>query len=275
MRIKTQLNCKKPFLGIKMIDRLLRKCGMELHRVKHNGKIEEYRLRLQQHDRIELTVIDASINGQQIRFAVNFREDHIQRHHFRGEFYEQKELERIGQYFKGGTLIDIGANVGNHSIYAAKFLNAKKVIAFEPGDLASTIFKCNISLNDLQNVIEVRKVALSDAAGMGTFESPMPYNLGAARVLIDKAGSTPVMTGDVALQGEAVEFIKIDTEGLELRVLFGLEGIISSQRPGLFVEVEDKNTDAVNSFLLRVGYEVVERVKNYEGMANWIAIASN
>jgi Met-10+ like-protein len=59
----------------------------------------------------------------------------------KGVFYEREELEIIATHFKGGTFVDIGANVGNHSIFAAKFLGASKVIAFEPNPTAYVIFK--------------------------------------------------------------------------------------------------------------------------------------
>jgi hypothetical protein len=65
------------------------------------------------------------------------------------------------------------------------------------------------------------------------------------------------MRGDDLLQGEHVDFIKIDTEGMELEVLEGFRGTITSHRPSLFVEVETKRNQAgFFRFLASVGYQV-------------------
>src|SRR5688500_7711411 len=54
-----------------------------------------------------------------VKFFVANEGDHIQRFHLQGRFYEAEELELIGRYFRNGVFVDIGANVGNHSLYAA------------------------------------------------------------------------------------------------------------------------------------------------------------
>lgn len=246
-----------------LLNRALRKFGLELRPVPALD------------DLVKLTIVPTLIDAVPIIFAVSFKDDHIQRHHYAGEFYEADELKKIGSYFNGGTFVDIGANVGNHSIYAAKFLKADKIIAFEPGPLAVAILRCNVGLNDLGKVVSVHQVALSDRAGTATFDSPMPFNLGGARVHIDQAGETPVLRGDDALAGERVDFVKIDTEGLETEVLSGLVGTLKQQRPTVFVEVADENADQCESILEECGYLIVEKARSYENMANWIATASS
>jgi hypothetical protein len=56
-----------------------------------------------------------------IRIVRN-RRDLVQAHHFSGEFYEAEELQIIQKYFKaGGIFVNIGANVGNHTVFAQKY----------------------------------------------------------------------------------------------------------------------------------------------------------
>ena len=64
-----------------------------------------------------------SHEGKDVLFTVTSEKDLIQTHHRLGHFYEPEELEIISNHFvKGTVFLDIGANVGNHSIYTALFL---------------------------------------------------------------------------------------------------------------------------------------------------------
>ena len=59
--------------------------------------------------------------GQRMRFAIHDPDDLIQAVHAAGRFYEMEELELIrGVFPRGGTFLDIGANVGNHENGGAK-----------------------------------------------------------------------------------------------------------------------------------------------------------
>ena len=57
------------------------------------------------------------------------------------------------------TALDLGANIGLHSILMAKCFN--KVISFEPDEFHSKIFKKNIKKNKLSNVKLVKKAISS------------------------------------------------------------------------------------------------------------------
>jgi hypothetical protein len=80
--------------------------------------------------RIEGILVSTNKYGTNLRFFVRNRRDLIQVHHFDGGFYEEEELDIIRKYFNGGIFVDIGANVGNHTIFVAKMLNSRKVIPF-------------------------------------------------------------------------------------------------------------------------------------------------
>ena len=49
-----------------------------------------------------------------------------------GTFYEINMLEAISANFPQDTVLDVGANIGNHSLYLAKFTSATTIHAFEP-----------------------------------------------------------------------------------------------------------------------------------------------
>jgi FkbM family methyltransferase len=219
-------------------------------------------------------VTDTIVDGQNIHFFVVNESDLIQREHLAGRFYENEELAIIARHFSGGVFVDVGCNVGNHAIYALKILNADKVIAFEPNPEALRILKANIALNDLTTRATIHPVGLDSKPGRANFATPH-NNLGATHVVRDRVqdaaiGGFELVRGDDVLGGETVDFIKIDTEGLELAVLDGLSDTLSRCRPILFVEVDDRNEDAFVAFCRRTGYGIVETFKRYPINTNYL-----
>ena len=78
------------------------------------------------------TVFTQRLDGQLIHFFIADRKDVIQRALLRGEFYERELLERIRAHARSDRLyVDIGANVGNHAVFASKFCHFAGIVAFE------------------------------------------------------------------------------------------------------------------------------------------------
>lgn len=68
-------------------------------------------------------------------FVPNFEFDGIQRLIVRNEdFYEANLLKLLkDKYIKENTVIlDIGANIGNHTVFFSKVCKARKIFSFEP-----------------------------------------------------------------------------------------------------------------------------------------------
>jgi FkbM family methyltransferase len=214
-----------------------------------------------------------AVDGVELRFFIEEELDWIQRHHRRGEFYESEELAIIAREYKSGVFVDVGANVGNHSIYVAKLLHAPAVIAFEPVPLCAEILAINIALNHCQDVVELRRVGLSDRPGKAD-ASGEPYNLGATRLETAADGPIGLVKGDDLLASTSVGFIKIDTEGFELKVLEGLRSTIARCRPPLFVEVENDNIEPFRSVCDSSGYRVAEEFRRYPEATNFLAVPS-
>jgi len=143
--------------------------------------------------------------------------------------------------FSARAAVDIGANIGNHTCYMARYF--KKVIAVEPNPTVSSVLKSNLVANDIGNV-EMYEVGLSDTIGRLPFVE-CSRNFGASRVLIADqpagAGKTkelPVTTGDSILKAceIPVGLIKIDVEGFELKVLKGLSNTLAQHKPVVLFE---------------------------------------
>lgn len=218
-----------------------------------------------------IDVVPALIDGVQVLFATDKLRDPIQRNHRKGEFYEGEELLQLREIFpKGGVFVDIGTNVGNHSLFVAKFLNPSKVIPFEPNPLAYRLLMANIAFNGLGDVFDVSNLGLglSDKSAGGFSMTEQDKNLGAAR-MVEGEGSISVIRGDDALAGETPDLIKIDVEGMEMMVLAGIEETISRAKPKILIEVDQENYDAFDNWVEKVGYKVTKEVQRYRSNKNF------
>jgi FkbM family methyltransferase len=54
---------------------------------------------------------------------------------------------------RDGVVLDIGTNIGNHTLYFANECMAKKIISFEPAQDTFAMLQENIKINHLENVV--------------------------------------------------------------------------------------------------------------------------
>lgn len=156
--------------------------------------------------------------------------------------FEKPCLELIKNNLnKGGVFIDIGANIGQHSLFASKIVgNDGRVVLFEPlKDLCEQIEK-SVQKNEIKNIF-------INNVGCGDKEIVLPIyssrkNMGASSVFPSddkkKNGNIEIVVPDRILEKERrVDFIKIDTEGYEMEVLRGLKETIIKHHPKILLEL--------------------------------------
>ncbi|MEO1552129.1 MAG: FkbM family methyltransferase, partial [Pseudomonadota bacterium] len=159
--------------------------------------------------------------GRTILFCVRDVTDTVQRCHLGGRFYEEALLQRITPLIpQGGTFVDVGANVGNHAIYAALVAGAGRIVPFEPNPAAFEILLANIMLNGLEDRADLSALGfgLSDEAQGGLTMSWHTRNLGGGKIK-GEGGDISVKRGDDHLAEVDVGFLKLDTEGMEMAAL--------------------------------------------------------
>ncbi len=217
-------------------------------------------------------VVRKVMHGQTVFFSVRNPKDAIQREHMSGAFYETEELEIIAGHFPvGGVFVDIGANVGNHTLYVAKFLHASKIFVFEPNPQAIDILESNIYLNEIEHICDrsFLGVGLSSKKKSGLSMRIPPRNLGGSR-MVEGEGNLETYRGDELLGDVRPDMIKIDVEGMEIDVLHGLSGIIEQCSPKMFIEVNNENSEQFSQWLKTHSYKILQEYKRYRSNTNYL-----
>ncbi|OAN74011.1 hypothetical protein A8B78_17860 [Jannaschia sp. EhC01] len=225
-------------------------------------------------DLASVGVTACEIEGQAVHFATDMERDPIQRSHRDGAFFEPEELALMRQHLPdGGTFLDIGANVGNHSLYAGLFCAAGRLIPFEPNPLAYRLLILNLVMNGLHDrtVFDYVGFGASDVDREGFAMTQRRKNLGAAR-MVPGEGEIATLRPDDFLHDETPDFIKIDVEGMEMQVLRGLQKTIARTRPVLLVEVDRENIHDFADWRLAHGFALPASFKHYKENRNFLCV---
>lgn len=163
-----------------------------------------------------------------IPISILSHDDHIGKWIFTSRnFYEIGMLEFINELGIKGQCVDIGANIGNHSIFFSQVMGCE-TIPIEPQEENFVLLFKNLT----EEVIP-RKFAVSDYEGFCDM-SVVPNNMGMCKMV--HGDSINVRTLDSL--DLTPELIKIDTEGVEGRVLRGGLDTINNYKPHLFIETD-------------------------------------
>jgi FkbM family methyltransferase len=154
---------------------------------------------------------------------------------------EPSTIEWLDAITPGEILVDVGANVGMYTIYAAVMRDAR-VFAFEPESQNFALLCRNIALNRVADRVTAWPCAISDRPGLDrlhisefvaggschSFGEAVNFNLEAARFPFVQ-GSLAVTLDDQIAAGIVPQphHIKIDVDGFEHRVVAGAERAIA------------------------------------------------
>ena len=169
-------------------------------------------------------------------YLPNLETDYIQKKIATNQVpYEIEMLDDIRSRISLGDLVlDIGANVGNHTLYMAAVTGCR-VVAFEPNALLASALAHSLHLNGLTERVTVQSIGLGRESAQGGFKQQIADNLGAQSLEIGEGGITIRALDELDFAGP-VKLLKIDVEGMELAVLAGGAKLIARDRPLLYVE---------------------------------------
>lgn len=170
-----------------------------------------------------------------------------------GDAYITRSLQVYGEYCPaesrvlrqlirpGQTVVEVGANIGTHTVGLARACAPGPLYAFEPQRRVFQILCANLVLNDITNVFAYPEGA-GEAAGYASIpemDYGGPGNFGGVE-LSEAAGLTDAskvrVTAIDDLPLAACHLIKVDVEGWEAAVLRGAAQTIARHRPLLYVE---------------------------------------
>jgi FkbM family methyltransferase len=160
-------------------------------------------------------------------------------------------------------VIEVGANIGMHSVAIAKFIPRGKLLCYEPQRIIHQILCANVAINNLTNAHLMNKAVADQSATISLPASKYdePWNYGAFSIRdgfvrdgYSGNGVSPdntirehvdQTTLDRDLKQQHVnnlDLIKIDAEGAESLVLNGADATIARYNPYIFVEANNRET---------------------------------
>lgn len=200
------------------------------------------------------------IDGRNIIYNPN---SDIGRNLFFNGHFEKNELSICKQYIAQDSIVlDIGANIGLHSVYFSSIASKGFVVAFEPAPQtyqlllknsgSSKIISVNIGLSDKSEFVDFYEA--SDDAYSGLKDTKRKPIRNIRKVLVFKLDD---LFANQLLQ--RIDFVKIDVEGFEQNVLLGMQHIIEKYRPVIFCEIyqgvnSNSHPDETVSLLTSKGY---------------------
>lgn len=154
-------------------------------------------------------------------------------------FYEEKLLSFLRENFNNQkNIIDIGANIGNHSLFFCKYINCDKVYSFEPYETNAELFRLNLS--NYQDKCTLYQQALSDKDGKMVLYNCEENNYGGFS-LHKQSKSFEVLNEIDVVKLDNFKFtditlIKIDVENHEKEILLGAKQTILNNKPVVVLE---------------------------------------
>lgn len=188
-----------------------------------------------------------------------------------GEWAEAEIATLLRLTKPGAMVIDIGANIGTHSVALAK--HGAKVVAFEPQMPLFQVLCANLVGNDVS--ADTMAVAIGDRNGQAVMER-LDYgkpenNLGGGRVRTDGSIDghvVPMRTLDsFGLPG--CDLIKADIEGGEADMVIGAKETILRYRPLMYLEDHDEGERKLVELVKSFKYDVYDHCSRPFNKSNW------
>jgi FkbM family methyltransferase len=163
----------------------------------------------------------------------------FQYHHAASFYYTFKEiiLDKIYEFnatSNNPVIIDCGANMGLSVYFFSKQYPRAKIIAFEPEEVIYNVLEKNVNTYNLQNVTILKKAVWDSVTKLNFFTD----NGMGGSVVNEYKNQHPTIVETVLMSDylkEKIDFLKMDIEGAEYRVLKSCGSLLSNVQ-NIFVE---------------------------------------
>lgn len=177
---------------------------------------------------------------------------------------------------ENSTVVDLGAQIGSFSVFAATRANKVRVIAVEPFPDNFALLQSNVSRNGLQGIVTPAQLAISDVRGPVTmFVDKGTVGHTIVSELLSERGAAQgghISVNAVTLADlfdrysiERCALLKVDIEGAEYPALYGAPQGLFARIDRIYIEAEDVESmpgctrEALMRFLIDMGYRVEHR----------------
>lgn len=180
-----------------------------------------------------------------------------------GEVYKEK-VYQIKNNVKCRSVLDLGAYIGDYTIWSITHMNAQKVVAVEMDNENFRLLSKNIQINNLGKKIVAINAAVSSGNGqIGEFENK--FNSGMHRANFAKTGKTMSVSLDkiMKMSGlEKIDLVKMDIEGGEKEIFVNKNKKIFAKKVGcIIMETHPRlfPEKSIVDYLSGLGYSVSMR----------------
>jgi len=220
-------------------------------------------------------ILDKYKPNSNYKFAT-INTDYISKEIFVSGLYEKSLLLKLKHFTAlenlGGTIIDVGANIGNHTVFFSEF--AEKVIAFEPNPACFHLIHANTIANSCTNV-EIIGKAVSQQIGFAEFIYDYQHTGGGTLEITEVPSSAKKIKVEMVNldyyldEIDNLTLLKIDTEGHENSVINGASQLLKRDHPIVVFEAHDLDSLNLVAGTLRENgyyefYEITQSRRYYE-----------
>ena len=187
-----------------------------------------------------------AVHFDDLAFAIwLYRHDYISNDIRAGRLWEPDQCRRMRAILRPGDgMIDIGANIGWHSLIAAAAVGPEgRVLAFEPDPINHRLLSASASANRF-DWLEAYPLGIGAEHGTGPLHRPALGNNGQHSLIETGAPGESVMIdvapldSMIALIDRPIRCLKMDIEGFEARALQGMAAILASHLAPEFMLIE-------------------------------------
>ncbi len=170
---------------------------------------------------------------------------------------EPETLKWIESFEPNSSFADIGANIGQYSLYAAMQKKGHAIYAFEPQPANYQALLRNIGLNKLHKQIIAYPFAATTRRKIGMIQIQKKDTAGGSGIQVQQTGNYFIQCIQPT-DAMIFRYIKIDVDGIELDIVKGMTLSLHYLR-SVLIEVSRETSEVIMNIFREHGFEIDQR----------------
>lgn len=163
----------------------------------------------------------------------------------------------------GMNILEIGANIGYYVLLESKHIGSGKIYALEPDPRNLNLLTINVYLNNLQDQVKIYPYATGNSNKKIDFYFSDCYNLSGMVSKTNKRIKVKMIRIDDFFYKKEINFLRMDVEGYEFKILKGAKELLKKSIEGMFIEIHPRylremgtNVRNLLSWLYELGFKM-------------------